>query len=182
VSGFDERNGPAQELERRIITRLRQQGWVAFPFGQALLPEECRIRLSTAEDEYFRPSLFRWLPDIITFASMTANQGMLSVRTLITGVDVKACGNRTNNFSIEISAVEAAEAFIAMYTPTVFVFDDGSVLTPRVIRQRGTRRNDGNGSRTAYYLVEKRFARSFDEAFPPLNSQRIDRSKVITRS
>ncbi len=158
---FAERMAPAAQHELAVMTKLNEQGWRAFQFGQAQLPSECRDRLIRFEDGSRRPSMIRWMPDIITFCDLRS-------RSFVALIDAKHCGDRPN-YALEIAAIETAEIFTdRMFTPTFFVFDDWRVLTPREARLRGKSGPDKNsGSGTAYVLVEKRFGRPFQEIFPP---------------
>lgn len=158
---FTERLAPSVKFELEVMDRLNQSGWRAFPFGQSQLPPECRQQLQRFEDGARRPSLIRWMPDVITFREFPNG------RVFVALIDAKVCGDRPN-YSLEMSAIETAEAYTdKLYTPTFFVFDNWSVLTPREARQRGTKGPDSNnGSGTPYVLVSKRFGRPFNEVFP----------------
>jgi hypothetical protein len=162
---FADRMTPSLEFEAKVIERLTQSGWPAFPFGQAQLPDECRRRLVRFEDGSRRPSLIRWMPDIITYRDMPNGRSFVAL------IDAKARSN-TSNYAIEMSAIETNGIYTdQLYTPTFFVFDDDDwkVLTPREARQRGTpgpHPQIGRGSGTPYLLVPKRFARPFNEIFP----------------
>ena len=159
---FRDRMQPAAEFESAVIERLQGAGWLAYPFGQAQLPPECRRRLSRFMDASRRPSLIRWMPDIITFCDRPDGSSFVAL------IDAKVCGGRPN-YAIEMSAIEAAELYTdSFYTPTFFVFDDWKVLSPRDARQRGTPGPapvQGNGSGTPYLLVGKRFGVSFHQVF-----------------
>jgi hypothetical protein len=104
------------------------------------------------------------MPDIITFRDLPSGRSFVAL------IDAK-CSGQTPNFSIEMSAVETADVYAdQLYTPTFFVFDNWSVLTPREARQRGSKGPDpepGRGSGTPYLLVKKHWARPFAEIFPP---------------
>lgn len=154
--------------EAAVIQKLNARGWTAYPFGQSQLPLECRRRLAMFEDGSRRPSLIRWMPDVITFRDTPSG------RSLVALIDAKSCGSATDNYAIEMSAVETTEVYTdRLYTPTFFVFDDWKVLTPRDARQRGRQGPDprpGKGSGTPYVLVAKRFARPFDDVFPAVRT------------
>lgn len=158
---FVDRKVQADAFEHLLLERLNAIGWPAFPFGQAQLSEECRARLKRFEDGSRRPSLIRWMPDIITFRDCSNGRSFVAL------IDAKACGDRPN-YAIEMSAVETAEIYTdRFYTPTFFVFDDWKVLTPREARQRGTPGPESrNGSGTPYVLVNKRYGRDIDAVFP----------------
>ena len=158
----------AAEHEQRILRRLVGAGWAAYPFGQAQLPTVCRDQLCRFEDGARRPSLLRWLPDLIAFRTVGR-------RTLVHLVDAKCAIDDTPNYAIAMSAVEAAEVLTdRFYTPTFFVFDDWGVVTPRDARQRGVpgpAPRDGRGSGTPYLLIRKCHARPFDQIFPSVKPQ-----------
>lgn len=159
---FFERMKPALAFESAVIERLHAMGWMAFPFGQTQLPNECRDRLKRFVDTARRPSLIRWMPDIITFRDYPNNRSSVAL------IDAKVCEGRPN-YSLEISAIETAEIYTDwLFTPTFFVFDDWRALTPRDARQRGIPGNqDNNGSGTPYVLVSKRFSVPMETYFPP---------------
>lgn len=161
---FGERMSAAAEFEKSVIARLNAIGWPAFPFGQAQLPVECRQRLIRFEDMSRRPCLIRWMPDIITYRDLPSGKSRVAL------IDAKVCGANTDNYAIELSAIETASIYTdGLYTPTFFVFDDWGVLTPRDARQRGVQGKEpapGRGSGTPYVTVRKTHARPFDEIFP----------------
>jgi hypothetical protein len=154
---FAGRLGESQRLERRIIGGLERRGWLAYPFGQAQIPEEGRALLRAYKDDAHRPSLIRWMPDIIALRDVDKPSVVL--------IDAKTgSGPR---YAIEKASVEAADVFVRrLYTPVFFVCGDGGVLTPREVRDRG---HHGpiteNGSGTPYWLVEKHWAATFDDVF-----------------
>jgi hypothetical protein len=154
--------GPALEFEGRVVARFGVQGWHAHHFGQGQLPAEAHRMLTRFEDGARRPSLIRWMPDVLAF-------GVFGARVFVALIDAKVCGDRPN-YAIEMSAVDVASVFTdQLYTPTFFVFDDWKVLTPREVRQRGRPGPDSkNGSGTPYLLVDKKYGRPFDSVFPPL--------------
>lgn len=161
---FHERLEPSSAFEDALIERLTASGWLAFKFGQAQLPLEARKRLTKFEDGSRRPSLLRWMPDIITFRDFKG-------RSFVALIDAKVCGDRPN-YAMEMSAIETCEIYTDyLFTPTFFVFDDLRVITPREARQRGTPGPQyGNGSGTPYLLVAKRYGRQFDEVFPAIKA------------
>ena len=165
MSGFAARKKPADEFEARVMDRLNSTGYQAFPFGQAQLSDECRRLLIQFEDGSGRPCLIRWMPDIIAFRHDPGGKVWVAL------IDAKFCDDDRPNYAVEMSAAETAEAFTdQLYTPTFFVFSGAKVLTPREVRQRGKPGPTpaaGRGSGTPYLLVDKKYARPFDEFFPP---------------
>lgn len=160
---FTDRIQASLVFEQGVIERLNKTpGWLAFPFGQGQLPQACRERLIRFEDDARRPSLIRWMPDVIAFRDLSNERSYVSL------IDAKKSGP-TENYAIEMSAIETAEIYTDyLYTPTFFVFDDWKVLTPREARQRGRpgpEPSPGRGSGTPYLLIAKRFARGFAEVF-----------------
>jgi len=157
---FADRMLPALTFESEIIDRLNRTGWRAWPFGQGQLPDDCRKQLGKFEDLSRRPTLLRWMPDILAIGDVVAL------------IDAKTSRGNTPNYSLELSAIETANVYAdQLYTPTFFVFEGWQVLTPRDARQRGRVGPDpapGRGSGTPYVLVDKRWARPFDEFFPPV--------------
>lgn len=160
---FADRKAPSDAFELALMKRLKDTGWPAFPFGQAQLPGDCRDRLKRFEDGSRRPSLIRWMPDVITFRDFPDGRSFVAL------IDAKTCGDKPN-YALEMSAIETAEVYAdRLYTPTFFVFDNWQVLTPREARQRGAKGPDASkGSGTPYVLVAKQFGRKFDEVFKPL--------------
>jgi len=166
---FADRLGPSELFEAEVVKRLNRTGWGAFPFGQSLLSPECRKRLMRFQDGSRRPSLIRWMPDVITFRDV-------GTKSWVALIDAKVCLSQTGNYAIELSAVETCEIYTdRLFTPTFFVFDDWTVLTPREARQRGRAGPPSeNGSGTAYVLVSKQYGVPFEEIFPPVPSNRLE--------
>jgi hypothetical protein len=160
---FLDRMMPAADFEAEVMKRLNSSGWPAYAFGQAQLSQDCRERLKRFEDGSRRPSLIRWMPDIITFRDVASGRSYVAL------IDAKHCGDRPN-YALEISAIETAEIYTNfLFTPTFFVFNNWKVLTPREARQRGRPGPDNNqGSGTPYVLIDKRHGRRFDEIFHPV--------------
>lgn len=171
--GFAGRNAKAIQWEQKLIAVFRAKGWTAYPFGQSLLPPEARELLRHYVNDAHQPTLLRWMPDIIAFrcpevcGDHPAQLGTHPGRVVL--IDAKTCEDRPN-YAVEMSAQEAAAAWTdRLHTPTFFVFDDGGVLTPRDVAQRGRpgpAPSPGRGSGTPYFLVEKRFGVPFRDVFP----------------
>jgi hypothetical protein len=156
---FGDRIDAAHQLEQRVIAGLRARGWLAYPFGQAQIPEDGRDVLRRYMDDARRPSLLRWMPDIIALRE--------DQRPELALIDAKNSGGP--RYAIETRSIEAAEVFVAeLHTPVFFVCEDGGVLTPRDVRERGFPgpvKDTTGGSGTPYVLVEKRWASNFNDIF-----------------
>ena len=148
-------------VERRLV----ESGWCVQKFGTSLLGDAIKAALVRFEDIARRPSLLRWLPDLIVAREIGS-------RTIVMLVDAKTGNPTYDNFSFERASVDVAELCVErFYTPTFFVCCNGDghkVLTPREVRDRGFRGPDmPAGSGTPYVLVPKIYGRPFDEIFGP---------------
>jgi hypothetical protein len=155
-------------FERQVVDRLNASGWSAWQFGQAQLPDECRQRLRQFVDFARRPSLIRWMPDIIALRDLSKGRSFVAL------IDAKTGDSDKPNYALELSAIETACIYTdQLYTPTFFVFADWLVLTPRDARQRGRSGPEpqpGRGSGTPYVLVSKQWGTPFDDIFPPVQT------------
>ena len=157
MSSFATRISAGVGHEQAVIDRLNREGWLAERFGQALLTEACRNAMKSWSDCALRPTLMRWLPDILACSPMK-----------LFLVDAKCGRTDTPNYDIESASVEAHQAIVDhLYTPVVYVFEDWRVMTPRTAIERGVRRSGSGttGSGTPFYLIEKRFAMDFSDVF-----------------
>lgn len=154
---FNVRLGAARELETKVIAGLESRGWFAWAFGQEQIPEQGRDILRRYKDDAHRPSLIRWMPDILALRETHRPQVAL--------IDAK--GGDGPRYAIETRSLEAAEIFVGrLHTPVFFVCRGGGVLTPRDIRERGWPGPESTkGSGTPYLLVDKRWAQKFDAVF-----------------
>lgn len=155
---FVERISEAQKSEQAVMDRLIYNGWHSEPFGQAQLSKSCRAHLKRYKDDDGRPTLIRWMPDIITYSE-----------SMVALIDAKTGRQDTPNHDIEKKAIEAAGIYSYwLNTPTFFVFnEDMSVLTPDEAWKFGKEgRYFGKGSGTPFVLIEKIHTRSFDDVFP----------------
>lgn len=159
MDNFDSRYARAQPWEAQLVERLRSAGWLAAPFGQALIPEDMRRHLSTWRDSYGRPTLIRWMPDVI--AAHPA-------RRAVCLLDAKTEHSDTAYYAVEVHAVEGGLSIVQHWnTPVFYIWPDGGVMTPALVANRWHRRLDGqraNGSGTSFYLVSKAFRLSAVEA------------------
>lgn len=170
MTGFARRFGPAQAWESQLLDHLRNRGWLAEPFGQAQIPEPMRPHLHRWADEYGRPTLLRWTPDIIAVRP--------TARPFVCLIDAKTETEKHkngDNFSVEINAVEAGLAIVRDWsTPLFYVWPDGRYLTPQTVLNRWNRKLDGadaGGSKTAFYLVAKKWADSATALFEDCNGR-----------
>lgn len=90
-------------------------------------------------------------------------------------IDAKteSAGNQASpNYSIEVNAVDAGLVFANfLRIPVLYVWSDGGVMTPNTVLNRWSSKQDGsgtNGSKTAFYLVRKAFARKAADVFPTI--------------
>lgn len=90
---------------------------------------------------------------------------------------IDAKGGNGPRYAIETRSLEAADAFVAhLLVPVFFVAADGGVLTPRDVHERGrpgpvTQTTGGTG--TPYVLVEKNWARKFNDVFGEPTAQEV---------
>lgn len=149
---FQQRFAAASPWEQELQLILQARGWLAAPFGQAQIPEAMRRHLVGWQDEYGRPTLLRWAPDIIATHEATGRVCL---------IDAKTDDSDTPNYAVEVHAVDAGLAIVQhLFTPVYYVWRSGT-LTPEVVLNRWHRRQDGKrakGSRTSFYLVDKSFA------------------------
>lgn len=157
---FGQRLQQANEAEVRVATYLRDDGWTVSQFGQALLPEAFREALKSQQDNYGRPSLVRWFPDLIVFKRVN-----LKIRVVL--LDVKADKPERDRWAIEIKAIETCEMFQnSLFTLCWFIFDDGklSAMTPEMVRDHGIRAGfQGVGSGTPFVVVDKTAAKNINQ-------------------
>lgn len=167
MSTFADRMAPARAWELELIAKFQKFGWLAAEFGQAQIPEEMRQHLRRWMDDYGRGTLLRWTPDIIAVRPVAD--------PFVCLVDAKTESEKnknSDNYSVEINAVDAGLAIVRdWHMPLFYFWPDGGVLTPHIVGNRWNRKLDGNGaggSQTAYYLVDKRWAMKAADVFPPV--------------
>ena len=156
---FAERLAGGEQHESAFGAWLRDsQGWHAWKFGQALLPESSYEFLARWRDSYQRPTRIRWLPDLL---GVNPRAGTVCL------VDAKSETDDYPNYAIEVDALETGLALIEhLHTPVYYAFtgsahDDFRVLTPRVVANRWHMRKNGSsarGSKTSFVCVAKEFA------------------------
>lgn len=165
MSTFHDRMGPAALWEKELIEILQGRGWLAAPFGQAQVPQDMRSHLRRWRDNYGRPTLLRWTPDIIAVKP--------DADPFVCLIDAKTESEKnrdSDNYSVEVNAVDAGLAIVRdWHTPLFYVWKDAGVLTPQSVSNRWNRKLDGagtQGSETAFYLVAKRWADKASNIFP----------------
>lgn len=158
MTTFHQRLAAAKEHEQRVTDALLVRGWLAEPFGQAMLSDTMRDHLRRI------PTSVRWMPDIIAAKSYPAGERIIFI-------DAKA-GDRhkeTGNHDIELAALESAERWIELsggQCPYYFVFGDGGIVTPGDVREvcwNGF--YNGNGSGTPFVLFPTAVCRQFTAVF-----------------
>jgi hypothetical protein len=168
---FAARLAQARSAETTVLSGLRDNGWNAEPFGQALLPDSIRDALKRYINLDGSPTLLRWLPDVIASKQFAWFQ-------MIVLLDVKADSGQ--RFAIELKALETCEALQEhLLIPCWFVWPNGHVLTPQMVRDNcfdGSQFEGRAGSGTPYVLVEKYHARKFKE----LVTERLTAMKLVT--
>jgi hypothetical protein len=160
VNDFRARFGAGVQWEKQLPDKLAVWGWDTTLFGQAQIPENFRDVLRDYEDSYGRPSLIRWLPDLLATRS-----GQICL------IDAKTDSGSTPNYAVELDALRVGKAIVDhMFTPVYYVWPDGNVLTPRLVEQKVNRQMDGKnakGSRTTFLLVDKCWALKAERVFGP---------------
>lgn len=148
----------AQEFEQKVVAALVERDWQAEGFGQGQLSEDMREVIRRVNTPV------RYMPDIIACKRLVTG-------TRLVFVDAKA-GDRwkdTGKHDVETAALDAAEKWVTLSEcPYFFVFGDGGVLTPDVLRelgQPGTFRGVGSG--TPFLLVPRAACTPFGAIFGP---------------
>lgn len=145
--------------EEAVADRFTSIGWQVIPFGQAQLTTDCRNALRRWRGTDGKPSLVRWLPDLLAYTTEATPSVAL--------VDAKGSISRTANHSVEIASIKCDLVISQrLNTPTYYVFEDFGVLTPDEVVQYGSPGPPPrNGSGTPYYLVAKSACHSFYDVF-----------------
>lgn len=158
MPGFDRRFGAGEQWEVELASMLADRGWTVAKFGQAQIPDQMRKDLRDYRDSYGRPSLVRWLPDILAVRS-----GRIRL------IDAKSEQSKTDNYAVEWSALQAGQLLEQQFhTPVFYVWPDYGVMTPEIVDQRWHDKRDGSGARgsnTSFVLVKKLHAKRLDDVF-----------------
>lgn len=155
MTTFADRLKLAEEWELALIEQLEECGWLADRFGQAQIRDDMR--------KYLRrwPTPLRWLPDILAIHPGNGRHCLIDAKT-------DQSKRTTDNYAVEVSVVDTGELFIRnLGTPVFYVWPDGGVMTPWIIRNRGHRR-DGKGTKgsgTPFYLIDRSFALRSSDLF-----------------
>ncbi|HEY9413245.1 MAG TPA: hypothetical protein VIQ30_00675 [Pseudonocardia sp.] len=161
MSGFGDRFAGGTAWEMKLADGLRARGWKVAPFGQAQIKDDFRSALRDFTDGFGRPTLIRWLPDLLIARAD---------RVALIDAKTESESNRNSpNYAIEFNALEAGLVVVErLHTPLFYVWPDGGVMTPEIVWQRWNRRLDGKaaaGSKTSFLLVDRGFAMKADEVF-----------------
>jgi hypothetical protein len=154
---FQDRITQAIAFEDRLIAELQSMpNWNACKFGQALIPKDCADGLRHHLDKYGRPSLLRWLPDVLACHNQRG-------AFLFDAKTTNKSNKTTTNYAIEQASVETANAIQeSMFQPTYFVFEDMKILSVRTIKERAFQGpSPASGSGTAYFLIDKKWGLDF---------------------
>ena len=148
MTTFDDRFTPARKWEVELAEGLRARGWQVTEFGQGQLTPDAHQALREWRDSYGRPSLIRWLPDLLAWRGPDVYM-----------VDAKSeSGRDTGNVAVELDAFQVGVHIEQILnTPMLYVWKCGAA-TPRLIENRWKQRKDGlrtNGSGTSFLLVDK---------------------------
>ena len=150
----------AQAHEDAVRDHLVEFGWTVEPFGQALLTAPCRLALRSWKDRDGKPTLVRWLPDLIAYRHSKCWSVAL--------VDAKSEVSKHANHAVEQASVDCDRVIsTSLNVPTYYVFDDFGVATPDDVVSWGHIHNGigTKGSGTPFYLVAKSACRRFDDVF-----------------
>lgn len=158
MTTFYNRLAEALEHEKNVTKALLARGWLAEPFGQAMLSEQMRDHLRRVKTSV------RWMPDIIAAKTLAGGEQIIFI-------DAKA-GERhkeTGNHDIERDALESAERWIELsggQCPYYFVFGDGGIATPGDVREAcWDGFYNGKGSGTPFILFPTTICRPFHSVF-----------------
>ena len=135
--------------ESRVATELEARGWTVTAWGQGILPDATRRTLRGTR------SRFRHFPDLV--ASRAGE---------IVTVDAKdqLHATETGRYAVSRECVSFGLQFYAAFgLPLFYVFGNLGVLCPTEITSYGHIGPRATGG--AYYLVDGRMARIFDDVF-----------------
>lgn len=149
TTSFPDRMAAGSAHEDRVARELESRGWTVTKWGQGILPEVARRAIREAR------SSFRYFPDLVA-----ARAGE------IVTIDAKERmhSTETGRYAVSRECVAFGVQFYAAFRlPLFYVFGNLGVMCPTEIStygQIGPRATSG-----AYYLVNVRFVRIFDDVF-----------------
>jgi hypothetical protein len=149
MTTFAERLSVGDAHQSRVADELEARGYAVTAWGQAILPEVTR---RTIREVWSR---FRYFPDLI--ASRSGE---------IVTIDAKDCmhSNETGRYAISQACTSFGLQFTAAFgLPLYYVVGNLAVLCPTEVMSYGQIGPRATGG--AYYLVDSRFARNFDDVF-----------------
>ena len=157
---FQQRFGGGRGWEVELAEGLVARGWQVCEFGQGQLDDNAHQALRSWTDTYGRPSLIRWLPDLLAWRDR-----------LVYMIDAKsetAKNAASDNVAIELDAFAVGLSIEkVLNTPMLYVWKAGAA-TPRTIENRWHRRLDGgkaDGSGTAFILMDKKYLTPLPQIF-----------------
>ena len=157
---FQHRFDPARKWEVELAEGLRARGWNVSEFGQGQLSDEAHLALRDFRDTYGRPSMIRWLPDLLAWRGDSVY--------MIDAKSETAKNANGQNVSIELDAFSVGVAIEkVMNTPMLYVWKVGAA-TPRTIDNRWHQRRDGSGTAgagTAFLLMSKQYLMPLSDVF-----------------
>jgi hypothetical protein len=160
-----------KEAEAKIITRFRESGYEADPYGQEVLKPRMRNILKKCRNALGEAPLFRWHPDFMVAGEINGK----AMAALIDGKSTSA--KYKDDYSIELSSVLALRGFSAsMLMDCYFVFDDWGVIAAgdveRAVRHSGRviypSSKPQGGSGTPFVVFKRSFAMRFEDVFPSI--------------
>jgi hypothetical protein len=149
MTTFAERLSVGDAHQSRVADELEARGYAVTAWGQAILPEVTRRTIREVR------SRFRYFPDLI--ASRAGE---------IVTVDAKNCmhSNETGRYAVSQACTSFGLQFTAAFgLPLYYVVGNLAVLCPTEVMSYGQIGPRATGG--AYYLVDSRFARNFDDVF-----------------
>lgn len=160
MSAFDNRFRPARNWETELAAGLQARGWEVCEFGQGQLSDAAHEALRGWRDTFGRPSLIRWLPDLLAWRDSDVYM-----------IDAKSETEKNEdspNVAVELDAFNVGISIEqVLNTPMLYVWKCGAA-TPRTIENRWARRHDGgrtDGSGTAFLLMDKRYLTPLTSVF-----------------
>lgn len=162
MTGAAERMRRAAWHERWVLYQLHARGTQAWPFGQALLPDDARAALRRCQTLAGAKAPVRWMPDLLVIRDTT-----------VSFIDAKA-GDKwagTQNHDIEADALQAARNWEQALTADVwFVFSDGRAASVHtVMTHPDTRKGrwNGSGSGTPFWVFPRAICTELINPTPP---------------